>query len=173
MSSPLSSHMFPHLCWVPTDCFPQGEVGQAPHPPLSVDRFRKLWIQATACFFVGHKNPPGPLTHILNLFPTLSWFCLDMEAEAYSVYSQNLQKQFFCQARAYEMFIPAWSWDQLHTFTLFYMKVSVPLRVTANCWGEKCFGFIWRPWTNPWNENACLFKCREWIVHLLSLKYMN
>jgi hypothetical protein len=56
-----------------------------------------------------------------------------MEAEAHSVYSQNLQKQFFCQARAYEMFIPAWSWDQLHTFTLFYMKVSVPLWVTANC----------------------------------------
>ncbi len=47
---------FPHLCWVPTDSFPQGRVGQAPHPPLFQAGCRKLWIQATARCFVRHSS---------------------------------------------------------------------------------------------------------------------
>ncbi len=40
-SSFISSHVFPHLFWVPTDSFPQSKAGSAPHPPLPVDQFQE------------------------------------------------------------------------------------------------------------------------------------
>ncbi len=43
---------FPHLCWVPTDSFPQ-RGGEAPHP-LFLQIGSRIWIRATAHCSVGH-----------------------------------------------------------------------------------------------------------------------
>ncbi len=58
---------FPHLCWVPTDSFPLSDAGRAPNPLFLQTGSRKLWIQATARFFVGHnKNLSVPYPEARN-----------------------------------------------------------------------------------------------------------
>jgi hypothetical protein len=46
---------FHHPCWVLTDSFPQSRTDLARIPYFLQNGSRELWIQATACFSVGHK----------------------------------------------------------------------------------------------------------------------
>jgi hypothetical protein len=48
---------FPHPCWVPTDSFPRSKADQAPHPPLSIDRFQDALDPGNCRFFVGLRYP--------------------------------------------------------------------------------------------------------------------